>query len=510
MSNSTVWGNVTPGNENTKAGTQPSNSIRSEALFSIYDAGKPVHVQDLCKRFGMQFNPFCNWLGSLTRQSAIPSNIGHTIVNGTYTPDAAHWTAWEENRYYDTCTVTASQSISDGASAAATDVKFDSSTAGVYYGKQWDILMTPDGKTFQITVVAYTPGNAYVTFTLKPHNATGNVKTTFDLLKGDEVIVLTNAQAGGMAGTTGYSQGWTPRQFFLQILKGATAWEGHQLTSQLWFEPAFNMDGSVKGLVSYDQAITQSRLERDLSGAYLFGNLNQSAITQTSARTSKTNYVYTMKGLIPTIQDLGNTYEIAANAFDLDDLYNIKDYMIREGITSNTALLAVGSKLSKNIDDAIKTYLQGNGTDFTKEVMDFFDLNGNGNDTSRKDMAIAMGFRNIYMYGFNWVKNEINEFSDPTSFGAPGYNYPTAGLVIPMGYVKQPNGANSEMNIAEKYVEANGYSRKVEIIPIAGAGNWNPKVIADDLAEIQTRMHRGLQIMSANNCTYIPPASSAS
>ena len=504
MSNAYQWGSVNPGSEGVQSGTSVSGGFRDEYLFDIYNAGMPQHVQWLCKRFGKQFNPFANWFGALTRESALPSNVGHGGTT-TLTPDTGHWFGWEENRYYETCNVKASQSISTNNAGIATDVQFDASVTGSFYGKQYDILMTPSGTTYQITDVTYVLGNAYVTFELTPQSATVVVATEFNLLKGHGVMVLTHAEAAGMGGTTGYTVGWTQRQFFLQILKGQTEWEGPQLSSKLWFEPAFDLNGNQKGLVSYDQAISQSRMERYLSGAYLFGQLNTNGISQTSARSGKTNYVYSTQGLIPTIQTQGNIYDLGGTTTLLDDLYNIKDYMIREGATSNTALLAVGSKLSKIIDDSVKTYIQGNGTDFTREVMDFFDINPSGNDTSKKDMAIAMGFRNLFMYDFNWVKNVIQELSDPTSFGAPNYAFDTAGLVIPMGYIKQKDSEGAEMNIAERYVEANGYNRKNEIKVIAGAGNWSPKVIADDLTEIHTLSHRGLQVLGANQMTYLAP-----
>jgi hypothetical protein len=508
------------GTEYQQAGSGAQAGYRGENLYSVFNAGEPQHVRKLCNRFGNQLNVFHEWFRRLGREYAIPY------------PQGDVWHGWEENRFRQLISVVSCTTNNSGGNET---LVINTDANGNYYGLVGQIITIPlTLENAQIVAISAKgiPTSVERNFTIRPvTSATNGGSGTL----GTNVNNAINAGFTGFAVTSmawanettqpaGTVVGWTERDFYLQIYKATKTWGGAQLCSKLWFEPAFGPDGKQVGLVPYDLAIQQDEISRYLSGAFLLGTVSTKDTSETSGQPGTAQLtdtfspagilsaganglpIWTTEGLIPKCISQGLSYSITngVTSMGMQDLFNWKEYLISQGITSNSALAALGSIAAKAWDDMSKAYLQGNGTDFTKEVASFYNFLPEPDGSNQAaEMALAMGFRNIYIYDFNWMRNTIQEFSDPVGLGAPGYYLNTAGLILPMQTVRQKDGTN-EQSFATRFVSEDGYDRGWEVWYTAGAGKWN-KTVPDDMASMYIRVHKGLQALGMNQAIWITP-----
>lgn len=466
--------------ENTQAGTYPIAGVRTEQIFTLYDAGQPVYVKELAKRFGMQFDPFHNWFRLMNREEPIPGN--------------GEWYAYEENRYHETIKTTgnvASPGVGNDATIQLDSSCFDS--AGNYYGRVGETITMP-GTGVQARIHAITGTYPTVYFTLKPVSATSNIGA---IASGTTLSITNAGYASGTGQPMSATSGDTKREFKLQILKETVGFEGNEVTKQLWYE-AFDQNGQVAGFTSSLTNKALYRLNLKINGAFLMGQANTNATLTETTRHNATNPVRYTEGIIPTITRLGASQTIPAATFAIDDLDDFGIYMRTQGVESGVVLFAAGAKLRNDVENAAKTFIQGNGTDLTMDVKKIL---SDGKDFEK---ALSLGFQQINKGGFSYLLKTINDFSDPKTFGATGYDYDQHGILIPLVSFADPVTGNKLDNICVKYADNNGYNRRMEMWREAGAGG-NPAGYVhqyDDVA-IYLRAHLGLQVLKANQMTYI-------
>lgn len=467
--------------ENTQLHTFPTGGVATEKLFTLYDAGKPTYVRELAKRFGVQFDPFHNWLAMMCRDEAISGNL--------------EWYAYEENRYNQTLKV-----LSDVASTGVgNDITFQldptyiDSTTGAYFGRVGDTVTIP-GTGVQARIMSITGTAPNIYFTLKPINVLSNIGA----LTAGQLLSITN---GGFGSGTGQPKGTvvgaTKRTFGLQILKETVKFYGAEITKDLWYQ-AFDNNGQPVGYVTNATNRALALLNLKINGAMLLGQKDTNPSLTETDEDGETVDIHYMEGLIPNITRLGETSVVPAGTFAIDDIDDWGIYMRVEGVDSNVALMPVGARLRNDIENAAKAYIQGNGTDLTKDVVKYIA------GTNDSDKLLSLGFCQIFKGGFNYLLKTINDFSDPVGLGATGYDYDQHGFIIPLTTFRDPVTGGKLDNIATKYVSNNGYNRRMEMWNVGGAGgNSNTYVTQYDNLSVFLRAHRGIQILKSNQMRYI-------
>lgn len=467
--------------------TDPNTSVinggLNQRIFSVYDAGKPEYVNQLVARFGLQFVPFYQKLRWMGREEAVSGN--------------GEWFAYEENRFHRELRVLAP--VADPGVGNDTTFQLDPtyiSAGGDFYGRVGDIVVIQGtGVNARIMSIAGVAPNIFIT--LKPVSATSNIGA---LAAGQYLGIANGAFADGTGQPDGATQGWTKVIFRPQIYKETVHMEGTEVTKQMWFdgEKVFDANGNVVpfGIVSYNTANAQKRLNLKIDGSFLVGELNTNpTLTEVTPR-GETNTILTTEGLIPKITQRGSTFNIAGGALAMSDFQDVGLYMRGQGATSNVVYAPVGARRRNEVDDLMKAFIQGNGDTFTEKAKIMLGRNKN-------DRYMHCGFSEIYYGGYSFIMDTVDVWSDPTTFALPGYNYEWQGLFIPLAEMKMPTGELSP-NICVKYVEKNGYNRRFELWRDGAAGGDTSQYRGDvDEAVYYMRSHMGFQALACNQMIHL-------
>lgn len=467
--------------ENTSVGTYPVGQVMNRGLFTVYDAGKPEYVEFLTKRFGLQFTPFWDWFKRMGREESISST--------------GDWHAFEENRYRRELKVLATVANP----GAGNDITFQLDptyvdTLGNYYGREGEAVTIPVSNVqAHITAVTGTAPNIF--FTLKPINVLANIGS---LVAGTKLAITNGAKADGTGQGKSAVTGVTKRDFRLQIFEENTGLEGGQMTVQNWYN-AYDDNGKQVGVISDLTAKAQHRFNSKVNGAFLLGELNTNTTLTQTTHNGVVNPINYTEGVLPAITKLGATMSIPSGTFVIDDLDDVGIYMREQGVTSGVALIAAGARRRNEIEKAGKNFMQGNGTDLTSTVTNV--IAGN----NPKDKLLSLGFQQIYTGGVDFLLKTVDDFSDPVGLGAPGYDLDKYAFVFPLSTVKDPTTGKALDNICTRYVEKNGYSRRLEMWSNGAAGG-NGYTYDNDIDErlFHLRGHMGLQLLAVNQMMVIP------
>ena len=470
--------------ENTQTGTRPTGGIRTGQIASVYDAGDKLYVQKLCKRFGKQYAPFYRWVEILGREEPMLAT------------DDDKWYGYEENRYISGVKVLAD--VADPGVGNTTVFQLDPSFIGPaasgygFYGREGETITIP-GSNVQAHIELITGrGTANVFFTLKPVSATSNIGA----LTAGQVMSITNAAyASGTGQPMGVTTGHTKREFMTQIIKETYGLEGKEMATSQVFK-TFDVNGNeVPYSVVTDLSIqTQARLDSKINGALVLGQMRTNPNLVTTTSRGATNPINYTQGLIPTIDQLGRTDTIPLGTFDPEDLDEVGIYMKSQGVTSGVAMLAVGARRRAEMENSIKDYLQGNGTDFSAGAVNSL----GGNDM--KDRMLSVGFSEIYKNGIHYLVQTVDDFSNPETFGRDGYNLDKEMLVLPIEKIKDArNNGKLQNNLSTRYVAKGAYSRKFEMWSQGAAGGDTSSYSGDvDEKVWYMRTHLGFQVLGAN------------
>lgn len=467
-----------------------TNANRNELLTGVYGIGDPKWERAVFKRFGLQFAQFTNWFKMLGREE--PIALGK--VSTTTEPD---YTAWEENKYLRTIKVGATVTGGGSAGALATFTlhadNFDS--LNNYPLQVGDILLAANEVPVMVTTISGS-GNSQ-TVTIKPVDASDTIVAPTP--NTTEYIKLSNAYAAGTGQPDPSSIGFTKTEFWAQIFKKTVSWEGSEMVRDLVMD-TFDSKGNKMGITTYDIARAEIELNREIANAFLLGKVTtNTALTQTTAK-GVANLIKTTEGIIPKIKRLGTTTNIATGTFEVSDLDAATAYGISQGVNSNMFLWAVGRTLRKDIREALKEYNDGGGTDYRQLATVF---NFEENNTGMKDYIIDMGFKAINLDGVIHVFNTIEDWSNPDGLGHSSYGFDKNGIILPISTMKQPGGG-LEKNFCVKYIQKNGYSRKMEVWHNGAAGGNSLTYVGDiDEDNVYMRAHQMLVALGVNQMQYI-------
>ena len=469
--------------ENTQANTFPVGGIAGQNIFNVYDAGQPVYVKALTSRFGLQFDPYWNWWSLMGREEPIAGN-------GT-------WYAYENNRYIRTLKVLAN--VADPGTGNDTTFQLDPSfidANGRFYGRVTEVVTMPGTKVQARIVNINVVSTTVVYFTLRPVDVNSNIGA---LTAGQTIIITNGGKAAGTGQIKGVTTGYTKRDFMLQIFDESYSFEGPEATKAYWFD-VFDQNGAA---VPYSKVTDLSkqamvRLNSKFNGAFLVGQKTTNPALTDVTPDGETNLVNMTQGVIPTIIQNGATVPIPHGTFAVTDLDDLPLYLREQGVDTDIALLAVGDYLRRDIENAGKAFIQGNGEILTAKSQNFFA------QTNAKDKAIHLGFSEIYKNGMTFLLKTIDDWSDPVKFGAYGNEYRSSGFCVPLSSFKDPVTGAKLQNVCTRYVEKNGYSRRFESWMVKGAGGQPATYVTDvDVAKGYMRAHIGQQLLKMNQAIWI-------
>lgn len=119
--------------------------------------------------------------------------------------------------------------------------------------------------------------------------------------------------------------------------------------------------------------------------------------------------------------------------------------------------------------------------------------------------SIAVDFSILKKSGRTFMYRREMAFSDRQTLGIEGSIYDGAALFLPCQKIKDTKTGEFIDNIGARYKEKNGYSRKMEIWSVNGAGN-GPKLTQYDYNSTYMRADIGAHILGANQMIWIQTA----
>lgn len=465
----------------TDSGTYPASGITTDQLMVLYDALKPQHYAELQKRFGDQYTPFFQELRAMGREEALASD---TLI--------AHEENWI-HRTIKVLTATPIGGIAGGIPAAGVDTNIvldpaDHDTLGKSYPRVGDIITIPGTSVQGRIITKTTTDPAAHIIRLSPLRATDTLGA---IAAGTTLAITSGSFGGGTGQPTGTTRGTTKRTYHAQIFKESIGFEGQTLIKEPWYKlnggwysPAFDAASSL--------------LAMKIDGALTVGQeTTNTNMVVPAGEAGAGNPIKTTKGMIPWISELGKTIPVVPGAFDVDILDQIELYLLSQGMRSGYAMAMVGAKLGQDINKAAMTWIDGNGTDYTKIVNSQF---------ASPELAASVNFKALNKGNITMMIKPMPVWSHPQYLGAAGYDFESRGIVVPLSSYKDPKTKMTMQNLAIRYMAMGDYSRRFEVWRSGAAGGNSSSYVGDiDATNTYFRSHLMLQFGMANQGIILEP-----
>ena len=397
-------------------------------------------------------------------------------------------------------TITTYGSSTGGATAGAVGYIVLASTSldadYNYYAREHFSVYTGNAENGFVECRMGTPvvtnGGATVTIPITPYDVT---KTIGTIATGTELMIGASAFANETHQPAGTSSGLYEHTFEAQLFKETKGFGGAEMAMQKWVY--------VEGIGLYNQEFTRGEylLDQQIEAAYLMGQPNTNSVTQVSAVDGKALKVRKIKGIWPTIDELGGdlTWN-TSGGFPTTKFASITDYMMSQGIATDVVQLFLGLNLFRQMEEDLVDWTKDNSigaTDYTKTLADrLFD--------GRTDRVLDYGFNMFKKDGILYVMKDLAAFNNPKQFGVAGYNLKGSGFVIPMGTVKDKKTGFNIPNLQARYVGLGEFSRKRVVRVLDGMSGFKNTAVNDiDANNTYWLSHLMLIFEEANKCMLI-------
>ena len=282
---------------------------------------------------------------------------------------------------------------------------------------------------------------------------------------------------------TGQPDGITPRvhQYSnkCQIIKESFTVSGSEATNAVYVKVEGGYLWYLKG-----EADTYQRFQDYAELAMIVGQAGDSTLTDAATDTG-TGTVVTTEGLLPFIENKGQSMDLGSSAITMADFDAAVKSLDKYRGSKEMALYA-GINLSLDIDDLLASqgaYAAG-GANY-------------GTFSNSKDMALNLGFNSFSRGGYTFHKKTYDLFNRPDLLGASGFNYNGYGMCIPMDSQKDAKSGEKIPSLRMRYKAANGYSRENEHWLTGGAVLQNKTNETDEL-RCNYRTERGFEGFAPN------------
>lgn len=457
------------------------SGIYTEQIASLHDVFKPQHETQLKAPYGDQFMSSMGWLRAMSREKPVEA--------GSITVHEEDWIHREIN--VDSVTSSATDK------AEVTLASGDHDSNGNSYPREGDIVMTNDEVPARIMSKDTSSPQAHVLSL----DAIDDGDDISGISGGDVLIINNGAYGNGTDQPPGTVSGTRQFTYYLQTFKETVGAEGSELVHERWYKVK-DQNGNI-GFFSPDSVTrAEALLDRKIEGAFAFGKEKSNAdMVVPSGSAGAGNDIQTTKGMVPHIRSRGKTISITPGAFDLDDAYTLKNYLVSQGITSGYVLHLTGEELADDINDAAFDKLDTNGTDYTRAAKAMI-----GEVEGMEALAMAINFKVLTIGSITLIIRSMPHWSDPKSYGATGFNFNQYGLAIPMTKFVNPSDNTTWDNLTTRYRANNAYSRRREIWRNGAAGGNQRYIGSIDKTNTYVRSEIGLQFSKANQSAIMDPA----
>lgn len=259
-------------------------------------------------------------------------------------------------------------------------------------------------------ISAKTGGSPNYTYTAVPLSP--NQQISVEVPVGAKIMVGGSMFAPGSQQPSGLVQDYYSHFHNTRILKETFNQEGGQQSLQEWNAIAQSDWGS--NLWQRNRIKTELQLRHQINDFVLMGYPNTNDIAQTN-RFGEANEVPGDYGLIPGMyNDAMKQYYTGTYAEDHFD--QIPFLLASQGLTGTTALYMLGQELGLSIENS--------GMKFIKEY-------SGGSDMYDKLKGIGFGIKEVFKNNLKTYLTKVNEFSNPLTYAANGYNFETMGMIFP-------------------------------------------------------------------------------
>lgn len=289
-------------------------------------------------------------------------------------------------------------------------------------------------RSYRIKSKAYSDPN--YTYVAEPLNSAWQITTAIPV---NQNLVVGGSQfAAGTQQPAGLVNDYYTHNHTTRIVKETFNMEGGQNALMEWDA----LKQSAFGSTAYRRAVvkTQLQLRHQINDAVLMGYPNDNSITQAN-RFSEDNDVLGDYGLLPKMYtDAMPQYY--TGSYTEDHFDQLKFLFASQGITGASALYLLGQELGLSIENS--------GLKMVKEY-------SGGTDLYDKLKGIGFGIKEVFKNNFKTYLTEVQEFNNPTTYAANGYNWESMGMIFPDSKVTATlNGFNpSGMSTGGKKVALN-------------------------------------------------------
>ena len=369
---------------------------------------------------------------------------------------------------------------------------------GESFARKFFSLLFPGFKEGVITDVVVGVGPT-VTLTVVPKDGT----VTLGVTAGQELAVSAPSFGEGTFQPKGITPKLVRRDFTVQILKEAFESSGDADTNaavvnikelaQSYENPAeflaaVNAAGLGNSFVYYGRSLVDARHSNQVAKMLYFGEENTNTVTPIvdSDPAALDGTIRSTKGMYHHIQDRGGVINYGIGAFSLADYDAVADYMQSQNVDPLRPLLhLLGNKQQREIENAL---ISSNASTFVKY------------DKEKADRAIYAGASKAMNMAFsevtkgNYTFCQVLEpiFYDPTGLGAPGYNTPNLGFIVPMAQGKDAKTRELMDHMTVRYKALGGINRAYKI--------WNRgiEITNRDVSELELLAELGAQFFGVN------------
>ncbi len=346
----------------------------------------------------------------------------------------------------------------------------DLNSLNEFYVKVQDDVMFSNQVTGKVTGISVAVPTAPVV-TVQPSQATDNIGA---LTAGDTVIIYSNSFAEGTDQPLSSVADSLEYFWNTKIVKESSAYTGSEATNKTWFD--VTSDGQsipsyyMKGTLDADY-----RMALRMNGAMLFDRTTtNTTLLATGERTTQ--------GLVPWVRSGGN-----------NDLYNIGFYAMADFDIMNIQLDANFAPQEEMAMLGIQLQTEWDNL-FANSFVNGAIVYGMFKE-GQKAIDLSLGFNTFSKTERIWHIKRMAGFSNPQTYGAPGFKIPNMGVVCPMDGKKDAKSNNVLPSFGQRYKALGNYNRKMKVWPTGGAKFTTNTIDAD---QINIRSEFGSQFVASN------------
>jgi hypothetical protein len=362
-----------------------------------------------------------------------------------------------------------------GATSNTYTLQNDSAT--YQYVRVGDVLLFSDAAKTSAIVTAV--DRVAGTFTCTGQGGATLPTTTLD----DYVIIKTSAK--GSASNVGDPRFTRASKFQsrLQIIKEKVSADGTSLTDETW------VPFGTQGYFSMNLSDGELNLLRKIEGMFVHGVDDNTIVDPDSVTGATFN---TSKGLIDTAINNGTTIAppTTMSSFDTTSLSMIANF-----VSTTTPLYSkVGHNMLLDIENAFigsSSVLIDSREYLAKATDDKLFIAG-------QTYGAYVNFKYLNKR-FTYQFESDDSWSDPTSYGATGYDYNSTGVVVPIYKSKDGMTGKKLGTIGMRYKDHNGLNRKMMMDSLDGFGTTNGRSINEiDTKSYVWLCHMGNEFMGGH------------